>query len=110
VEEKMNFEKYKELVRKTRIDLGEDLLDYTVLGLSGEIGEVLNKYKKVLRKDYKLEDIKSNLIDELGDVLWYFTSLCDQLDVDVKTIMSINTIKLLNRIEDNKIKGSGDDR
>ena len=46
---------------------GEDGILYLQLGLVGEIGEVLNKLKKVIRGDYKLlEPQKNEIADELG--------------------------------------------
>ena len=66
-----------------------------VLGLSGEAGEVMEKFKKILRdKDGKIsDDDRAAIIKELGDVLWY-----------------VNNDKLLSRQSRGKIHGSGDDR
>lgn len=53
---------------------------YTRLGFLGELGEIANKYKKVIRGDYKLEDIKDDLSKECGDLIWYFVRYLDELD------------------------------
>jgi NTP pyrophosphatase (non-canonical NTP hydrolase) len=43
---------------------------YVYLGF-GEVGELCNKVKKIIRGDYTLADIREDLISEFGDILWY---------------------------------------
>ena len=75
------------------------------------VGEVLGKYKKHLRGDVMvLEDLRTKLIDELGDVLWYMTRICDTLDVSMYEVMKRNVDKLSKRVVEGSIKGEGDDR
>ena len=83
---------------------------YTTMGLTGEAGEVANKLKKVLRGDYKLEEIKQEVADELGDVLWYVAVLGEVLGYDLETIAQKNLIKLYDRKKRGVIQGSGDKR
>lgn len=47
---------------------------------------------------------------ELGDVLWYLSQLCNELDLDLGTIADGNLSKLLDRKSRGKLQGSGDDR
>ena len=87
-------------------------LYYTTLGLVGEAGEIANKVKKIMRdNDGKLEkQAKADIFDELGDVLWYCATLADELGVNLKDVARCNLIKLQDRMNRGKIKGSGDKR
>ena len=51
----------------------DERLAYLGLGLAGEAGEVAGEIKKLLR-DGKLD--QAALIDELGDVVYYWACLC----------------------------------
>jgi len=51
----------------------DERLSYLGLGLAGEAGEVANEIKKLLR-DGGLD--QAALIDELGDVVYYWACLC----------------------------------
>lgn len=87
-------------------------INYPILGLVGEAGELANKYKKVLRDEDGIltDDKKKALIDELGDVLWYCAALANDLDTTLEDVMVINLTKLANRRAANSISGSGDNR
>jgi len=83
---------------------------YLIAGLLSEAGEVAGVYKRVLRQDAAYTDdvAKQKMIDELGDVLWYITSLCLQYDSSLQELISRNTAKLAQRVANNTIKGEGD--
>jgi len=51
--------------------------EYLALGLSGEVGEVLNKLKKIIRDDggQLKEDAARHIALEVGDVLWYVVTI-----------------------------------
>ena len=76
----------------------------------GEAGEVANKYKKVLRGDYPITDVREGLLDELGDVLWYVNAAIRDLGGTLEGVASKNIEKLQRRRENNTIMGSGDNR
>lgn len=60
---------------------------YPTLGLNGEAGEVAEKIKKILRKDYELTDkIKVDIVLELGDVLYYATRISMALNIKLKEL------------------------
>lgn len=109
----MNFNDYQERARKTAIypDLGNNL-NYVALGLCGEAGELANKVKKIMRdNDGQLtEEMRKDIYSELGDILWYLSNTCDELDVDLEGVASFNLHKLESRKERGKLKGSGGDR
>lgn len=85
---------------------------YLALGLNGEAGEVAEKIKKILRdtdadfKKLNLDDIKK----ELGDVLWYTSTLSNVLGLELEDIASTNLDKLFSRKDRGAIQGSGDNR
>src|SRR5688572_28428333 len=69
---------------------------YPILGLAGEAGEVAGKYSKVIR-DGNGEispERKQQILDELGDVLWFLAQTATDLEVDLSTIAQNNLKKL----------------
>lgn len=81
---------------------------YTAIGLSGEVGEVNEKLKKYIRENDEqyLDDVER----ELGDVLWYWARLCDELGLDAEDVAQSNLDKLEDRQVRDKLTGEGDDR
>jgi len=60
-----------------------------------EAGEVGGAYKKEIRDHVDNTDL---IIDEMGDVLWYLTRLCDVYDIKVSELMINNIDKLMGRM------------
>ena len=81
---------------------------YPALGLAGEVGELLNKIKKIARDDAPIN--KDDLKGELGDVLWYVSQLSNELGIDLNDVASYNLEKLKSRKNRGVISGSGDNR
>ncbi len=65
------------------------------LGLTGEVGEVVDLIKKSLMYNKPLDHNK--LVLELGDVFHYFIRLADQYHISLPTIMDMNAQKLRAR-------------
>lgn len=80
---------------------------YTVLGLTGEAGEVANQVKKYIRDDEFVwtTDRLGKVYDELGDTLWYLTAVCNELGFDLADVMSSNIAKLEGRKKKGTLKG-----
>ena len=89
-----------------------DGLSYTVLGLTGEAGELANKTKKILRDENGLigDAVRAKLADELGDCLYYVSQLAAQLGVRLEDVARQNLVKLRDRKERGVLQGSGDNR
>ena len=103
----MKIKTYGELVEKLVITTGNTRLTENTLGLCGEAGEVAEKIKKFFRdEDFSKEDI----VKELGDVLFYITALANHIGSDLQILMNKNIEKLHDRLDRNKIQGSGDNR
>ena len=86
---------YKEFTRKTARYPKRREKEYLMLGLMNEAGEVGGAYKKEIRDRVDNTDL---IIDELGDVLWYLTRLCDVYGVEISELMVNNMDKLFNRM------------
>lgn len=85
---------------------------YPTLGLTGEAGEVSDKVKKVIRDSGGefTDEIKKEIMKELGDVLWYCATLAHDLGFSLSDVAFGNIKKLESRFQRNKIGGSGDNR
>ncbi len=79
-----------------------------VLGLAGEAGEVVEKFKKHLRDGVPM-DI-ADLAKELGDILWYVAVVARDHGLHLADIAELNLTKLQSRHDRNVLGGSGDNR
>jgi NTP pyrophosphatase (non-canonical NTP hydrolase) len=89
---------------------------YPTLGLVGEAGELAEKVKKLMRDKQMFtpsevtDDIKAEILKELGDVMWYTAQLATEFGVDLDAVAVQNIEKLHSRLERGTIKGDGDNR
>jgi NTP pyrophosphatase (non-canonical NTP hydrolase) len=103
---------YQRWTRETAIYPKNESVMYTALGLAGEVGEVANVVKKILRDDNGIvtEEKQEKLKSELGDVCWYLARLTDELGLELEDILDANVFKLMDRKNRNQLQGSGDNR
>lgn len=74
------------------------LYDDVVLGLVGEVGEVVEHIKKDRRLGEKRKPLsREKLVDEGGDVLWYLTRLFGEHGITLEEVMDYNVTKLTER-------------
>ncbi|HVC58502.1 MAG TPA: nucleoside triphosphate pyrophosphohydrolase family protein [Candidatus Acidoferrales bacterium] len=106
----MDFDEYQTKASETSAAPPEldGQMYYFSLGLAGEVGELLNKIKKIARdgKRPSREDISG----ELGDVLWYLSQIAKEFDIPLSEVADYNIKKLASRRERGVISGSGDER
>ena len=108
----MEFDRYQQLARATKIYPEKYNIIYPTLKLAGEAGEVAEKVGKVLRdnngefSDEKIFEIAK----ELGDLCWYIANLASDLGLSLNTIAEQNIQKLIDRKVRNTLHGSGDNR
>ncbi|MBK9942936.1 MAG: nucleoside triphosphate pyrophosphohydrolase family protein [Kouleothrix sp.] len=112
----MDLEKFSVYQRESRktwgvIDVNHPIV-YPTLGLVNEAGEVAGKIKKIFRDKGGVigEAERAALKYELGDVLWYLTQICTELDLSLEEVAAANIEKLFSRLERGQIRGEGDHR
>jgi NTP pyrophosphatase (non-canonical NTP hydrolase) len=96
--------------------IGENLV-YPALGLAGESGEAADKVKKWWRNSGIFPSLntltpeqKTELIKEVGDVLWYIAAIANELNIPLEEIATANIAKLSDRRERGVVKSEGDNR
>jgi NTP pyrophosphatase (non-canonical NTP hydrolase) len=112
----MKLESFSEYQRESRKTWGAVSTDhpivYPTLGLTNEAGEVAGKIKKIFRDRGGVitEDDRHSLKHELGDVLWYLTQICTELNLTLEEVAEANLEKLFSRLERQQLHGDGDNR
>lgn len=110
----MTFDEYQKKALETAIVHPDPLMDKTIMamGISGEAGEVLEKWKKIVAyKDGVISDEDSEgLKKELADVVWYIAVMAERLGFKFDEIMELNVKKLADRKARGVQKGEGDNR
>lgn len=112
----MDFNEYQKNALTSDHSVGSDTVSAQffaiLLGFAGETGEISEKFKKIYwHKNGKWsDDDKEALAKELGDVLWYISSLSSHIGVPLEEIAKRNIEKLKGRIERGTHLGNGDDR
>lgn len=108
-----DFQDYQDESRKTWGIIAVDHpIVYPTLGLANEAGEVAGKIKKIFRDKGGVisEADREALKYELGDVLWYLTQICTELDLTLAEVAGANIEKLASRKARGQINGEGDNR
>ncbi len=86
----------REARRSLRDDLPyEAICSNMCMGLAGEIGEVIDIMKKHIYQGKEL-DI-TDVIEEVGDVLWYIANFCNVNNITMDECMESNIKKLRKR-------------
>lgn len=111
----MDFNEYSKQARTTAMYKGAGSyrgVTYCVLGLAGEAGEVAGKFSKCNRDDDDTitPERREQLLDELGDTLWFADRLSEELHSSLEEVAKRNLAKLADRKDRGHIQGSGDVR
>lgn len=90
------------------------LMEQTIwaMGVSGEAGEVIEKWKKIVAYNSGkiTNESREDLKKELGDVIWYLAVFADSLGLTLSEVIELNVSKLIDRQKRSVIKGNGDNR
>ena len=86
---------YTDFTRKTAKYPKRREKEYLMIGLMNEAGEVGGAFKKEIRDHVDNTEL---IIDEMGDVLWYLTRLCDVYGIKISELMVNNMDKLFQRM------------
>jgi NTP pyrophosphatase (non-canonical NTP hydrolase) len=65
---------------------GANGLDFPLLGLFGEIGSLLSELKKKQRDTDSYSGYEASVVEELGDVLWYFSILATRAQITLSEV------------------------
>ena len=110
----MTLDEYQKKALTTAIHHTDELMDKTiwVLGITGEAGEVVEKWKKIIayRDGTVTEEDKLELKKELGDVIWYIALFAESLGLSLEEIAQLNLDKLASRKARGTQRGAGDNR
>lgn len=85
----------RQVVSGLWLNSGADPLAHSALGLAGEAGEVADIVKKSQYVGRNLD--REHLHEELGDVLWYATSILMQIHSTLPQVAYANILKLEKR-------------
>jgi NTP pyrophosphatase (non-canonical NTP hydrolase) len=102
----MNTKLYKELVLKTESkdfeSMASRLKDKRALrllhgscGIATEAGELLDAMKKHIFYGKEIDTV--NVVEEVGDLMWYCAIILDELNVEFEDVMEKNINKLKAR-------------
>jgi NTP pyrophosphatase (non-canonical NTP hydrolase) len=91
----MNFREYQDMALSTRQTPNKPTEDKIIplLGLAGEVGELVSEYKKRLRDGEAHGAHKERVEEELGDILWYLTDAAARFGLNLDTIAEKNLQK-----------------
>ena len=81
----IHLQEYASAIRRTDM-LPKGGRNPVILGLFGEVGSLMAVAKKRYREREAFPWHHDALIEEFGDVLWYFVTLCERLDICVSTV------------------------
>lgn len=111
-----------EIVKSEHLSTGtESILNFLLLGtgIAGETGELVEKFKKVIRdKKYTIENGKvvitpsyrTFVVKEFGDLFYYLGQAMMELDISMSEVLKANLNKVHTRNETGKVHGDGDER
>ena len=95
----MTLSDYQRMARRTAgIKLKSDKMEEALFGLSGEVGELCDHYKKYMYQGHDLD--YDHMAEEAGDVMWYLAEIADSLGVTLEEIARRNIDKLRKRYPD----------
>jgi NTP pyrophosphatase (non-canonical NTP hydrolase) len=98
----MLFSEYQNHAKNTIQDYvkGKDVNNIVpFLGLIGEVGSVITELKKNLRDGNAYTNYTNKLKEELGDVLWYISTIATENDLNLEEVAKENLKKIKDRFD-----------
>lgn len=105
----MEINEYQEKVLTTAVYPNQNSvrgIEYTLFGALGELGEIANKYKKILRKEQNVYNHREDFMEEAGDALWYLMAFLKELGYTAEYAAQHN----INKLQVRKVEGTLKDR
>lgn len=78
----LTLDQYQISAKGTNV-IGDKPATLLILGLFGEIGSVVSELKKKQREEDAYIGFKDSVLEELGDALWYLSSICTHIDISL---------------------------
>jgi len=101
----MDIEHYQKFVNKTaffpKSSQGRNL-SYLVMGIVEEVGEI---FEFIVKKETLNENeyILEQTIKESGDLLWYITAICNEINFSLERLMQYAKVKKNKHISNNSL-------
>lgn len=95
----MDFKTYQSEAATTIQTYMKDKEMVPFLGIIGEAGSVISEFKKNIRDGENYTNYKNKLQEELGDVLWYISTIATQYGLKLEDIAGNNLTKTKDRFE-----------
>lgn len=86
-----------DFTRDNNLTYAEELTNY-IMGLNGECGELTDLFKKIMYHGKEIEP--TEILLELGDILYYLTAISNMLEIDITEILLNNSAKIIARYPD----------
>lgn len=102
----MHLDTYQELAMSTRLPTANRI--YSLLMLSGEVGELHGYLAKQIRDGFEIDE--THVKKELGDCLWGIAAIAEDFGLTLSSVADANIVKLNSRQQRGKLNGSGDER
>lgn len=109
ITDRVTLARYQELALATDQNRRDGLagVKFPMLGLFGEVGSLLAELKKKQRDGLVYADFREALLEEFGDVLWYFSNVASRVGLKLEDLEKVS--KVLVVPETNKGNGYGRD-
>lgn len=90
----MDFDDYQRQSEATDKRNDPTDLQIPLLGLAGEVGELVSEYKKRIRADSSYVGFESAIEEELGDLLWYVAAVARSAGLSLTDVAESNLKKV----------------
>lgn len=77
-----------------------EAVSISLLGLSGEVGELSTEYKKKIRDGDSYKIFREKIVEEMGDIMWYLSSIATHEGIEFSEILHNNVKKINERWND----------
>lgn len=85
---RVTLDSYQEFTRDTDHSpkKGYEGLRFPLLGLFGEVGSLLSELKKKQRDTESYVGYEASVVEEFGDVMWYFANIADRANISLESV------------------------
>jgi len=93
----MDIQSYQKLAARTlpRLSSEQEDIQHMLFGMMTELGELVDSYKKHYAYGKELDMV--NVMEEMGDIMWYWAGLCSITGINSSFTLKSNIDKLIAR-------------